>query len=87
MPVTDADLSNCLQGVARYYDWAGWTDSTNDLSNRWGAAVAYHVGMKWIWLNAGHRHHSTATLEMVTVSDVIFADEAFIVDRQTDPLP
>jgi hypothetical protein len=55
-------------------DWSGWSDPKNDLTIRWGATVAHHTGFKWIWLNTGNR---LATLEMVTVSNVVFADEEF----------
>jgi hypothetical protein len=58
-------------------DWSGWSDPNNGLTMRWGAAVAYHAGFKWIWLNTGIRQNVVTTLEMVTVSNVVFADEEF----------
>jgi hypothetical protein len=58
-------------------NWSGWSDPSNSLTKRWGAAVAYHAGFKWIWLNTGDRQNNVMTLEMVTVSNVVFADEEF----------
>lgn len=56
--------SNCLPG-ARYYEWPGWDAPTDDhtagtdgLSRRWGTAVKYHVGYKWLWLNRGSDYAS-----------------------------
>lgn len=60
-------------------DWSGWSDPTHGLTQRWGAAVAYHVGVKWIWLNQGDKRNPDATLETASFSPVIFADEAFAV--------
>jgi len=62
-------------------DWSGWSDLDNSLTIRWGAAVAYHAGFKWIWLNTGTRKNPLATLEMVTISNVTFADEEFAMAR------
>jgi hypothetical protein len=61
-----------------YLDWSGWTDPNNLLNQRWGAAVAYHTGFKWIWLNTGSRDNRVTTLEMVTVPNVGFADEKLL---------
>jgi hypothetical protein len=61
-------------------EWSGWSDPNNSLTIRWGAAVAYHAGFKWIWLNTGNR---LAKLQMVTVSDVLFADEVFAKNTET----
>ncbi|KAI0701321.1 hypothetical protein BC835DRAFT_1265027 [Cytidiella melzeri] len=86
---------NCLPGP-RYYEWPGW-DSAQDegvagtigLAQRWGTAIKYHVGYKWLWLNRGaerrepsedvksHRQPSGPRLTMETVTDVKFADELF----------
>ncbi|KZT66871.1 glycosyltransferase family 8 protein [Daedalea quercina L-15889] len=63
---------NCLDAVS-YYEWKGWTDPQNSLAQRWAPAVQYHVGFKWIWLNA-HRPLGTLTVE---TEKVIFADELF----------
>jgi len=69
---------NCLHGSPVYMDWSGWSDPTNSLTQRWGAAVAYHNGFKWIWLNAGSKQNST--LEMFSV-DPVFADEQYLKDQ------
>ncbi|KAJ7849107.1 hypothetical protein B0H14DRAFT_3108827 [Mycena olivaceomarginata] len=52
---------NCLHGTPRYMEWPGWNDPENYLNHRWGAAVRYHHGFKWIWLNKGkgENHHTT----------------------------
>jgi hypothetical protein len=58
-------------------DWAGWSDPSNSLTARWGVAVVYHVGYKWIWLNKGDDSTHTGTLEMTTITHVRFSDEEF----------
>ncbi|KZT03448.1 glycosyltransferase family 8 protein [Laetiporus sulphureus 93-53] len=63
---------NCLDGTPHYYEWEGWADPTNRLTQRWWPAVQYHVGFKWIWLNA---HRPMGTLKIETVETVVFADE------------
>lgn len=72
-PSADSAHSNCLEG-ARYHEWAGWDDPTNDLAIRWGPAVRYHAGYKWLWLNQGQKD-SGAAVTTETVFDVRFADE------------
>lgn len=52
-------------------DWEGWSRPDDILTQRWGAAMKYHVGFKWIWLNSGK-----GTMQMETTS-VLFADERF----------
>jgi len=66
---------NCLDGTSVYMDWSGWVDPSNSLTIRWGPAVSYHAGFKWIWLNTGQTSNTEQTLEVFTVSDVVFADE------------
>ncbi|KAJ7043362.1 hypothetical protein C8F04DRAFT_944400 [Mycena alexandri] len=65
---------NCLHGTPRYLEWPGWSDPTNPLTVRWGPAVTYHVGFKWIWLNKGKPN---ATSPDITTTSVKFADEQF----------
>lgn len=72
--------SNCLHGTPRYFEWSGWSDPKDSLTIRWGGAVAYHVGFKWIWLNVGEQNNST--LEMVTRTDILFADEQFAKEHE-----
>ncbi|KAI0807044.1 hypothetical protein C8Q74DRAFT_1312994 [Fomes fomentarius] len=69
---------NCLDGVDRYYDWSGWSDPNNGLAQRWGPALRYHVGFKWIWLN---QPTSNATVSVETLYDLKFADEIFAETR------
>ena len=57
-----------------YYDWAGWSDPEESLTKRWGSAVEYHVGFKWLWLNRGS---TDSAVDMQTIIDPPFADECF----------
>ncbi|PPQ74177.1 LOW QUALITY PROTEIN: hypothetical protein CVT26_006759 [Gymnopilus dilepis] len=58
--------------MARMYTWIGPVDSTNGLNMRWGAALAYHKGFKWIWLNQGRDEYLT---QLLTVDGILFADQ------------
>ncbi|KAI0747781.1 hypothetical protein C8Q80DRAFT_1104015 [Daedaleopsis nitida] len=69
---------NCLDGVARYYEWPGWSDPDNGLAQRWLPALRFHLGYKWIWLN---QPLSNASLTVETLLDVKFADELFAESR------
>ncbi|KAJ6606655.1 hypothetical protein DFH09DRAFT_15462 [Mycena vulgaris] len=69
---------NCLHGTPRYMEWAGWSDPTDPLTVRWGPAVAYHVGFKWIWLNQGKEN-----IPNITTTSVVFADEQFAKQHPT----
>ncbi|KAJ3896715.1 hypothetical protein GG344DRAFT_85142 [Lentinula edodes] len=42
---------NCLHGTDVYMNWEGWSNSTEAVTRRWGPALSYHHGYKWIWLN------------------------------------
>lgn len=64
--------SNCLP-VDNYYEWDGWDDPEDSLNKRWGAALRYHTGYKWTWLNQSPTNDN-ATLIIETVDDVQFAD-------------
>ncbi|KJA27273.1 glycosyltransferase family 8 protein [Hypholoma sublateritium FD-334 SS-4] len=66
---------NCLHGTPRYMNWKGWSDPADELTVRWGPALSYHVGYKWIWLNKGRPNNPDQILEMFTVSNVVFADQ------------
>jgi hypothetical protein len=66
-------VSNCLHGTPRYMEWPGWNDPENYLNHRWGAAVRYHHGFKWIWLNKGKGEN----VPDITTTSVVFADELF----------
>ncbi|GJE97040.1 glycosyltransferase family 8 protein [Phanerochaete sordida] len=64
---------NCLP-VDNYYEWDGWNDPKEGLNKRWGAALRYHTGYKWTWLNQSPAGETALTIE--TVDDVQFADVA-----------
>jgi len=66
---------NCLHNTDVYMEWSGWSDPSNGLTIRWGSALSYHVGFKWIWLNGGREGNKEHTLEVTTVSNVMFADQ------------
>lgn len=42
---------------------------------RWSAAVKYHAGFKWLWLNRGEGNTTRIIVEGTGVA--AFADEAF----------
>ncbi len=56
-------------------DWKGWSDPTDELTIRWGPALSYHVGYKWIWLNKGRPGNPEHVIEMFTISNIVFADQ------------
>ena len=64
--------SNCLD-AGRYYEWPKWTDPNDGLAQRWGPAVRYHAGFKWLWLNQAQNNDTKITIE--TVEHVKFADQ------------
>ncbi|KAF5365747.1 hypothetical protein D9758_003138 [Tetrapyrgos nigripes] len=82
---------NCLHKTPIYMEWSGWSDPENRLNQDWGAAVRYHDGYKWIWLNQGPKqgsgiagapatdHPSVVypTVQINTMQDVVFADELY----------
>jgi len=65
---------NCLDGVPQYYDYPEWSNPDYYLTKRWGAAVKYHVGFKWLWLNRGFKKSS---VDIQMVFNPKFADELF----------
>ncbi|KAF8163060.1 hypothetical protein B0H34DRAFT_652031 [Crassisporium funariophilum] len=73
---------NCLHDTTIYMNWSGWSDPSNSLTIRWGAALSYHTGFKWIWLNKGRRDRPEQSLEMFTISDVVFADQLSVKKRR-----
>lgn len=52
-------------------DWEGWSNPDDVLTQRWGAALKYHAGYKWIWLN-----HGQGSLDLKTTG-VEFVDEQY----------
>ncbi|KAH8813637.1 hypothetical protein DL96DRAFT_1472920 [Flagelloscypha sp. PMI_526] len=67
---------NCLDEAERWYEWRGWSDSNNKLGRRWGAAVLYHVGFKWIWLNRFSFDDSQPKID-IEIAEVVFEDQKF----------
>ncbi|KAI0049686.1 glycosyltransferase family 8 protein [Auriscalpium vulgare] len=65
---------NCLHDI--YFEWDGWFDADNSLTQRWGSALDYHAGFKWIWLNRG-----SAALRIETVADPVFTDQRYAAEK------
>ncbi|KAI9510364.1 hypothetical protein F5148DRAFT_976872 [Russula earlei] len=65
---------NCLDGDALYYNWPDWSKPEVGLTIRWKAAVEYHVGFKWLWLNRGRKKFP---MDVQVVLNPKFADERF----------
>lgn len=57
-------------------NWPGWKNPDDFLNARWGDAMRYHNGYKWIWLNKGDGKEPHSKVEMYTNEKVVFADEA-----------
>jgi hypothetical protein len=75
------DFSDCIRDSPRsYLEWAGWIDPHNSVTQRWGPAVSYHSGFKWIWLNQGQKT-TPASLEILTIYNVVFEDERYASER------
>lgn len=52
---------------------------------RWSAAVHYHVGFKWLWLNQANTNDTKLTTE--TLFDVKFGDELFAQEFRSKTPP
>ncbi|EED79157.1 predicted protein [Postia placenta Mad-698-R] len=65
-------LGGAVRWHATYFEWEGWADPENSLTKRWWPAMQYHIGYKWIWLNA---HRAKGALRIEVERDVKFADE------------
>ncbi len=72
--------SNCLDALI-YYTWEDWSNPESGLAKRWGPAVNYHVGFKWLWLNRG-RVESPVEIQVVT--DPLFADQRFALEHANE---
>ncbi|KIK63822.1 glycosyltransferase family 8 protein [Collybiopsis luxurians FD-317 M1] len=68
---------NCLHGVNVYMDWEGWSNPKEGVTKRWGPALFYHHGYKWIWLNQG----STELVDIQALHNFEFADLQFARDH------
>ncbi|KAH8833497.1 hypothetical protein DL96DRAFT_1457234, partial [Flagelloscypha sp. PMI_526] len=73
---------NCLHGADLWWEWIGWSDPENKLSRRWGAAVQYHVGFKWIWLNRFSFDSSIPKID-IQIVDTLFEDQKFARQHST----
>ena len=51
---------------------------------RWKAAVDYHVGFKWLWLNRGD---ANSTVDIQTAIDPQFADQRFAAEHAIEHQP
>jgi len=69
-----AVCSNCIDDDPVYYNSQGWSKPDVSLTKRWGPAVQYHVGFKWLWLNRGH---TELPIDIQVVLDPTFADQRF----------
>ncbi|KAH8827486.1 hypothetical protein DL96DRAFT_1710610 [Flagelloscypha sp. PMI_526] len=67
---------NCLHWTDRWWEWTSWSDPENKLNRQWGAAVQYHVGFKWIWLNRFSFDSSKPTVDIQT-AETLFDDQKF----------
>ncbi|KAF5391878.1 hypothetical protein D9757_001635 [Collybiopsis confluens] len=68
---------NCLYGVDVYMEWDGWSNPEEYVTKRWGPAVSYHHGYKWIWLNQGVQSRTGRMVDVRTLTNVEFADLQF----------
>jgi len=75
---------NCIFDDPLYYKSAMWSEPEGSLAMRWGPAVSYHVGFKWIWLNRGY---AESPVDIEVILDPMFADERFAAehDIESDP--
>ncbi|GAW07495.1 glycosyltransferase family 8 protein [Lentinula edodes] len=70
---------NCLHGTDVYMNWEGWSNSTEAVTRRWGPALSYHHGYKWIWLNRSVKTNNSGD-KLVDISaniNVVFEDLQF----------
>ncbi|KAH8813636.1 hypothetical protein DL96DRAFT_1535839 [Flagelloscypha sp. PMI_526] len=74
---------NCLDGAEHWYEWKSWSDPDNKLGRRWGAAVLYHVGFKWIWLNRFSFDESKPKID-VQIAEVVFEDQKVANQHPTE---
>lgn len=78
---SDHTYSDCLRDSPIYMNWPGWSDRADPLTQRWGPAVSYHSGLKWIWFNQGGTKNPTSKLEILTVYHPVFADELYYLEK------
>jgi hypothetical protein len=69
--------SNCVHDPV-FFDSPDWSDPEWYLSKRWGPAVNYHIGFKWLWLNRGF---TKSPVDIQVTFDPIFADQRFALEH------
>ncbi|KAH8827485.1 hypothetical protein DL96DRAFT_1816461 [Flagelloscypha sp. PMI_526] len=67
---------NCLHGADRWWEWTSWSDPENKFNRGWGAAVQYHVGFKWIWLNRFSFDSPKPKVD-IQIAETLFEDQKF----------
>ena len=72
-----AICSNCIHDPV-FYDSPEWSNPESGLAQRWGPAVKYHVGFKWLWLNRGH---TESPVDIQVIVDPLFADQRFAAEH------
>lgn len=60
-------------------EWDGWNIPEEPLNQRWGPALRYHDGYKWIWLNKAK--HGPSKVHVEEHRDVMFADELWALEH------
>jgi len=75
-----AICSNCIHDPV-VYDSPEWSNPENYLTKRWGPAVEYHFGFKWLWLNRGF---SASPVDIQVAVDPMFADQRFAAEHPKD---
>jgi len=73
-----AICSNCINDDPIYFNSPEWSNPENGLTKRWGPAVEYHIGFKWLWLNRGH---TESPVDIQAIFDPMFADQRFAVEH------
>jgi len=71
---------NCIYDPV-VYDSPEWSNPENYLTKRWGPAVEYHFGFKWLWLNRGS---SASPVDIQVTVDPMFADQRFAAEHPKD---
>ena len=79
-----AVCSNCIDDDPVYYNSREWSKPDVGLTKRWGPAVQYHVGFKWLWLNRGR---TELPIDIQVIFDPQFADQRFATEhsKRSDP--
>lgn len=62
-------------------EWEGWKKPDEAVTKRWGPAMAYHHGYKWIWLNDRTKDGKDTKIDINTNTNAVFADLRFARDH------